>query len=131
MSDPSDLAAITVARRVLGDKIIPALSDQKALHDTISFLEQQEDGTAAIDVDKKTVAGIAISIILAAIKANASEIHIEPLSDKLRVRFRMYGVLSHYQDFPKDVILPLSSRLKIMCKANIAEKRRHPGADAL
>ncbi|WP_176371593.1 GspE/PulE family protein [Desulfosediminicola flagellatus] len=131
LSDPTDLETITLVKKLFGNQVILALSDQKALRDTIRFLEQQKDGTAVIDIDNKTVVGIANSIILAAIKADASDIHIEPLNDKLQVRFRLDGVLSHYQDFPKDVILPLSSRLKIMCKANIAEKRRHQGGRML
>lgn len=131
LSDPTDLETITLVKKLFGNQVILALSDQKALRDTIRFLEQQKDGIAVIDIDKKTVVGIANSIILAAIKADASDIHIEPLNDKLQVRFRLDGVLSHYQNFPKDVILPLSSRLKIMSKANIAEKRRHQGGRML
>lgn len=67
------------------------------------------------------------SIILKATSCGVSDIHIEPMTDRLRVRFRQDGVLIHYKDFPREIIPPLTSRIKIMCKADIAEKRRHQG----
>jgi type IV pilus assembly protein PilB len=128
--DPTDQESIGVAKKLFGSQIIPAVSDQKALLDTLKIMEN-ESGGAAINLDSKTVVGAVNSIILAAIQNDASDIHIEPLSDVIRVRFRLDGVLTHHQDFPKDIALALSSRLKIMCKADIAEKRRHQGGRIL
>lgn len=56
-----------------------------------------------------------------------SDIHIEPMRDRLRIRFRLDGVLIHHRDFPARLIPAITSRIKILCEANIAEKRRHQG----
>ena len=58
-----------------------------------------------------------------AVRENASDIHIEPMEDRLQVRFREDGVLNHFKDFSRDIIPALVSRLKIMCQADITEKR--------
>jgi type IV pilus assembly protein PilB len=65
------------------------------------------------------------SIIFAAIKEKASDIHVEPMKNTLRVRLRIDGVLTPYKDFPLDLMPPMISRIKIMAGADIAEKRRH------
>ncbi len=75
--------------------------------------------------------GIVNALIIAAIKEDCSDVHIEPQSDRLQVRFREDGVLTHYKDFPVDIIPNLTSRIKIMCGADIAEKRRHQGGRIL
>ncbi len=128
--DPTDQEAISTARKLFGSQIIPAVSDQKALLDTLKILENEESGSS-INVDNKTVVGTVNSLILAAIQADASDIHIEPLADVIRVRFRLDGVLAHHQDLPREIAPALSSRLKIMCKADIAERRRHQGGRIL
>jgi len=82
-------------------------------------------GRSRVSVDQDSVTGIVDTIIVDAVREDASDIHIEPMQDRLRVRFRQDGVLGHYKDFPKEIIPALSSRIKIMCEADIAEKRRH------
>lgn len=124
LNDPTDKEAIQVARKLFGEKIIPGVCDQKAFADTMKILENAGSGKT-VDVDNKTVVGIVNSIILAAIQIDASDIHIEPMDDRIQVRLRLDGVLTHHQDYPSDIMLPLSSRLKILCNADIAEKRRH------
>jgi type IV pilus assembly protein PilB len=49
------------------------------------------------------------------------------MRDRLRIRFRLDGVLIHHRDFPARLIPAITSRFKILCAANIAEKRRHQG----
>jgi type IV pilus assembly protein PilB len=66
-------------------------------------------------------------MILAAIQRNASDIHIEPLNDHLRVRFRQDGVLTHFEDFPPETAPAVASRIKVLCEVDITEKRRHQG----
>jgi type IV pilus assembly protein PilB len=128
--DPTDQEAIALARKLFGEKFIPGVCDQKLLLDTLHLMANEGSATV-LNVDNKTVVGIVNSLIVAAIQTDASDIHIEPFSDKLQVRFRVDGVLTHYQDYPKDIIRPLASRVKIMCKADIAERRRHQGGRIL
>src|SRR5438128_12317184 len=58
-----------------------------------------------------------------AIKANASDIHIEPFEDNLRVRYRIDGVLFDAETPPRRLQAAVTSRIKIMSEMNIAERR--------
>jgi type IV pilus assembly protein PilB len=62
-------------------------------------------------------------IILEAIQRRASDIHIEPLEKRFRVRYRIDGVLIEVENPPKRLQLSILSRLKIMANISIAEKR--------
>jgi type IV pilus assembly protein PilB len=62
-------------------------------------------------------------IISQGIQDKASDIHIEPHRDGLRVRYRIDGVMMEGMRLPKKVIPPLTSRMKIMSEMDIAEKR--------
>ena len=128
--DPTDQAALQAARRLFGAEIQPAVADRKILLNTLKLLNNEATGVV-FNVDNKTIIGIVNSIILAAIQEDVSDIHIEPLSDCLHVRFRQDGVLYHFKDFPQDIIPALTSRIKIMCKADISERRRHQGGRIL
>jgi type IV pilus assembly protein PilB len=81
--------------------------------------------------EESTVVKLVNNLILTAIDRNASDIHVEPLQDKLRVRFRQDGVLIQYKDFSSDIIPALTSRIKVMCNVDITEKRRHQGGRIL
>ncbi len=62
-------------------------------------------------------------IVLQAIEEDASDIHIEPDPKGLRVRYRVDGMLRKRMELPKNVQAPVISRVKLMSKMNIAEKR--------
>jgi len=62
-------------------------------------------------------------IMLDAVKRGASDIHIEPGEDRMRVRFRIDGVLYDEQSPPQSMVTSLVSRLKVMGRLDIAEKR--------
>lgn len=128
--DPLDQTAVQAARRFFGNDFKPAIASKKALIDVLRLLNHEASGKT-VDVDSSTIIGLVNSIILVAIKEDVSDIHIEPYADNLLIRFRQDGILNHYKDFPRDISLPLTSRLKIMCKADIAEKRRHQGGRIL
>lgn len=59
-----------------------------------------------------------------AVQDHASDVHIEPTADAVRVRYRIDGVLHEMQDAPKSVQNGVISRLKIMSDIDIAERRR-------
>ena len=62
-------------------------------------------------------------LIVRAVETQASDIHIEPREDSVRVRFRIDGVLHTVETLPLSVRLAMSSRIKIMAELNIAERR--------
>lgn len=87
-------------------------------------------GEEIIDLDKPILEGedthivrMVNHVIRMAIEEGASDIHIEPLSETVSIRFRVDGVLHARPAPPKSMFLPLLSRLKVVSKMDIAEKR--------
>ena len=62
-------------------------------------------------------------LVSGAIKDRASDIHVEPYSGKLKIRYRIDGILYDILSLPTKIQSPLVSRIKIMARLNIAEKR--------
>jgi type IV pilus assembly protein PilB len=62
-------------------------------------------------------------IIDTAVNMRASDIHIEPMADRVRVRYRLDGVCFEKDTIPKNMQAPLMTRLKILSGMNIAERR--------
>jgi len=58
-----------------------------------------------------------------AVESRASDVHIEPFEDELKVRYRIDGVLHEIESVPKKLQAAIVSRIKIMAKLNIAERR--------
>lgn len=129
-ADPTDRDAIRAAERALGSPIMPCICDRRELADTLANL-QKSPQQKSFTTDSQSVVGIVNTIITDAIMADASDIHIEPFSDRLLIRFRQDGVLLNYQEFRRDIIPSLVSRIKILCQADIAERRRHQGGRLL
>lgn len=125
-ADPLDYETQETVRRFLGEKIVPVIAQSRTIRKTLDLLAEKKAGQA-LAVDTTTVVGTVNSIVLGAIKNNASDIHIEPMEDRLQVRFREDGVLTHFKDYPREIIPALTSRIKILCQADITEKRRHQG----
>ena len=68
------------------------------------------------------IAGVA-SLLSKCFSLSASDVHIEPLEDRLRIRYRIDGMLDEVFAFPRSHISPIVSRIKIMSNLDIAEKR--------
>jgi general secretion pathway protein E len=62
-------------------------------------------------------------LITRAVEAQASDIHVEPRDDSVRVRYRIDGVLSTVENLPLSLRAAVTSRIKIMAQLNIAERR--------
>ena len=75
------------------------------------------------DLVQGPIIRIAHTIIQEAVKAGASDIHVEPGQRYTRVRYRIDGVLHEIMQLPKYIHPPLISRYKIMSEMNIAERR--------
>ena len=88
-------------------------------------LEISDDGaTAEVDEADAPIIRLVSMLIIEAHRAGASDIHLEPLDKKFRVRFRIDGVLQEMQSPPKRLQSAIVSRLKIMTGSmSIAEKR--------
>jgi general secretion pathway protein E len=87
----------------------------------ISEIEERAD--LLDDISDAPIIKLANHIISQSVKARASDIHIEPYQDSFKVRYRVDGILYDLLSPPKWVQPALISRIKVMAKMNIAEKR--------
>jgi type IV pilus assembly protein PilB len=126
-TDPLNDEIRQVAQRSLGCEVILAISTQYALNEAIHKFKYRnlQDASPKKDAEDSKTIRVVDEILTAAIKDDTSDIHIEPMYDKIRVRFRRDGVLWEYKDYPKDMGPSIIARLKVLSKANIAERRRH------
>lgn len=81
------------------------------------------DGQPSAEEGDAPIIKLVHQIILEAIQRRASDIHLEPLEKRFRVRYRIDGVLLEIENPPKRLQLSMISRLKIMANISIAEKR--------
>ena len=81
-----------------------------------------EDDGAAVDADAPIIK-LVNTLIVEAFKQRASDIHLEPLANKFRVRYRIDGVLHEMKGPPKKLQPNIVSRLKIQSNMSISEKR--------
>ncbi len=126
-TDPEDLNAISKAEQIYGSKILFGLAKQKAIEEAIKAFETNRN---RISKAKKQGGGseaviIVDSILIDALVAKASDIHIEPMQNQLRVRFRCDGVMIPHNVIEKRLSDSVISRFKVLAGADIAEKRRH------
>ena len=84
---------------------------------------EEEMSDLAAQVESGPIVKLVNSIIMKGVEAGASDIHIEPYDKELRVRFRIDGVLREIMKPPKKMHKAIVSRIKIMAKMKIAEKR--------
>lgn len=82
-----------------------------------------DDAEAEKMADQAPIIKLANALIQQAIYDRASDIHVEPQTKSVRVRYRVDGVLAEAMTVPKPLQAPLISRLKIMAEMNIAERR--------
>ncbi len=90
--------------------------------DNVDVLEEKEDSEVVKDVEAPIVK-LVNGIFVNAIKSGASDIHIEPYENSLRVRYRIDGVMYTVMNLPTKIRAALTSRVKIMSKLDIAERR--------
>ena len=108
-----------------------ALGPEERIRTTIEeirHLRRDAKGSAEKQGDDEDgVAQLVEHIFNQAIDERASDVHIEPMAERIRVRYRIDGVLVYRTDLPKDLLPRLISRIKILAECNIAEQRKHQG----
>jgi len=102
--------------------------DAKQTETAIDFSETDLYGTGGDDesVDESSAMIVRLTqlIITEAVQLKASDIHIEPFEDRIRIRYRIDGVLVERESPPRRLLGALLSRIKILSKLDIAERRR-------
>lgn len=144
MEDPLDFIALEDLKLVAKMEIAPVISYIDAINAAINQLYgseeadkaikefQQESGMQSTDntaseqqleVDSAPIVRLVHTMIEQAVLEGASDIHIEPMEDEVRVRYRIDGRLQLFQTIPKNAHSAVITRIKIMSGLNIAEKR--------
>lgn len=114
------------ANQVVNETVRELLQDLAGSDIDISTTSEEELSAEALRdlADEAPVVKLANQIIAQAIADGASDIHIEPARDCVKVRYRIDGVMIDSLVLPKKVQAPLTSRFKILADMDIAEKRQ-------
>jgi type IV pilus assembly protein PilB len=151
LSDPWDIDTVDKLRFILNRQIELALAPREAILEAINryyggniaesadtmlqeftdtaidFTETVDDspkGDESVDEASAPIVKLVQLIISEAVQARASDIHIEPFETRIRVRYRIDGMLIERDSPPRRLLGALLSRIKILAKLDIAERRR-------
>jgi type IV pilus assembly protein PilB len=108
----------------LSEVDLDSMGDEEADVETVKTEEDEIDlGTLAKSTEAAPVVKLSNVLLIDSLKRGASDIHIEPYEKEFRVRFRIDGILYNVMALPMKLRDPLISRIKIMAKLDISEKR--------
>ncbi|MEO8269456.1 MAG: GspE/PulE family protein, partial [Aureliella sp.] len=151
ISDPFDLETIEKLRFILNRKVETALAPRTMIQEAINryygqvegesadsilqeFTDTQIDFTETADDDGDSGEGaddssapvvrLVAMMIQEAVQLRASDIHVEPFEDRVRIRYRIDGVCVERDSPPRRLLGAILSRIKILAKMDIAERRR-------
>lgn len=146
MADPMNILAMDDINIITGKQVAPYLanaSDIRAYFDRVFGKKQaqniaemykkeqglvqeesEEEKLRKEDVENAPIVQLVNSIIEQAARQRASDIHIEPFEESIRVRFRVDGVLREVIEYDKSLLGAITARLKIMSGMDISEKRK-------
>jgi general secretion pathway protein E len=147
MTDPLDDGTVDLVRQTTGYAVTPVLGAESEVMDVLErlygsaastlgriiegidegnleSLEEIEDIEQLKDLASEAPVIRLVNLIISkAIEGRASDIHIEPFEKDLKVRYRIDGILYDVESPPKKLKAAIISRIKIMAKLNIAERR--------
>jgi len=143
MSNPLDEEVLPILSQMFKCKVEPAVAlredilkaierhfagNQKGKKGSI-FEKERKDliigDTIISEEGSDNIVAILDYIVTHAVAERASDIHIEPNETRLRIRYRVDGILRHKTDLPISLAPNLISRIKVLCGLDIAEKRKH------
>jgi general secretion pathway protein E len=113
---------INRAYRHKADGVDEALQDVKDT-DIVSIAENIHESEDLLDANKAPVIKLVNMLLFQALKLRASDIHLQPYADRFQVRMRIDGVLYDMESVPKRAQEAIISRVKVMGKMDIAERR--------
>jgi len=115
---------IARAYRHKADGVDEALADVAEDGDFAHLAEEIDEGEDVLDVSNKApIIKLVNTILFQALKLRASDVHFQAFPDRLQVRFRIDGILYDMDTVPRKVHEAIVSRVKIMGKMDIAERR--------
>jgi hypothetical protein len=142
MADPSNVLVVDDLRAITGMRVAPRIATRGDILDAIRRLARYDssvadladmvaDGGDVVEdlskieaaVEEAPVVKLINTLITRAVNERASDLHLEPGEQDLRVRFRIDGVLHEVMSTPRSVSGAVVSRVKIMADLDIAERR--------
>ena len=145
ITDPLDLDTLEVLRFMLNEEPVPCLASKAKVR---AFIEQNVGTTLSVDEEVKHFEDLEVEsdlltapgdedlgendapivklvsmLISEAVRMRASDIHIEPMANRIRVRYRVDGVCAERDNIPKRLQGPVVNRFKILSGMDLAEKR--------
>ncbi|MEQ8788920.1 MAG: ATPase, T2SS/T4P/T4SS family [Pirellulaceae bacterium] len=151
VSDPEDIPTIDKLRFILNRRVEIALAPRENILEAINryygqiegesadsmlqeftdtaidFTEMEDEtrkSSDAVDENSAPIVRLVQLMITEAVQLRASDIHIEPFEDRIRIRYRVDGILIERDSPPRRLLAALISRVKILSKLDIAERRR-------
>ena len=146
VADPSDFGMIQKLSFIMNKEIVPVVASLEQIRELINKVYPQDDvddtaplidfseienefaqadaGRVGDDGGEGGVIKLVNKILSEGVELRASDIHIEPFATRVRIRYRVDGVLVEKDNPPYRYLLPILSRLKIMAGIDISEKRR-------
>lgn len=142
IADPEDLPAVDALEKLLGKTKVELYIAPRAeighildqygkgeleseITKVIPEVHEENEEVSAEDVAEDSPVAKTVNLIIEyAIRAQASDIHIEPREDMIRVRYRVDGVLRDADKLPRKILPSLISRIKIMSNLKIDEHRQ-------
>ena len=139
MADPLDFETISAVRGFTGLRVHSALAAEQEILDAVDRYYgessqglETETGEAHAHEDLEHLRDMAseapvirlVNVMIAqAVEKRASDIHLEPFEKEFRIRYRVDGVLFNQEPPPRELRAAIISRIKLMAKLNIAERR--------
>ncbi len=147
MANPSNLRVLDILKFKTGKEIEPVIASEKSIqaaiertyashvaemtelledmnHQELDVVREVEESEKLTAEDGAQVVKVVNAIVTQAIVERASDIHIEPLINHVRLRYRIDGILVERNPIPLPLRAQITSRLKIMAGMDIAERRR-------
>jgi type IV pilus assembly protein PilB len=153
VSDPYDIDTVEKLRFILNRRIEIALAPRDKIQESINKYYSQIEGESAdsvlqeftdtkidftetetttqavgageiVDENSAPIVRLVQLMITEAVQLRASDIHVEPFEEVVRIRYRMDGVLQKRDSPPRRLLGAIISRIKILAKMDIAERRR-------
>src|SRR5712692_2548356 len=140
MADPLDFETIAAVRNCTGLKVSTVLAAEQEILDAIDkYYGETARGETEFDAEsaeasedlehlrdmasEAPVIRLVNAIVALAVEKRASDIHLEPFEKEFRIRYRVDGVLYSQEAPPREMKAAMISRVKLMAKLNIAERR--------
>ena len=148
MADPTNIYAMDDVNIITGKQVVPYLADSSAIKAFLDRVLSSKEAQNIIDKYKKEqevlineeeldreryrqadiesapIVVLINNLIEAAVRNRASDIHIEPFKDTIRVRYRIDGILKEILRYDYSLLGAITTRIKIMAGMDISEKRK-------